>query len=39
MKRRRLSRHKSRKLFSKTSSRVHKRNVHRRVMARGGIRM
>lgn len=37
MKRKRLSRRHSRKLFSKTARRVHKRNVHSHPM-RGGIR-
>lgn len=37
MKRRRLSRRHSRKLFTKTARRTHKRNVHSHPM-RGGIR-
>lgn len=39
MKRHKLSKGHSKKLFSRTASRTHKRNVPTRIPMRGGIRM
>lgn len=39
MKRRGMSRHGSRRLFSSTASRTHKKNVPNRMPMRGGIRL
>ena len=38
-KRYKLSRKKSKKLFRKTASKVHKKNVHQNTILRGGIRL
>lgn len=37
--RHKMSRHHSKKLFSRTASRTHKKNVPSRIPMRGGIRM
>lgn len=37
MKRRRISRRKSKRLFSRTARRIHKKNIYRK-LSRGGIR-